>query len=238
MSTSFLPYRVALLGALLSLAAVPARAVIIVLQEGSILKVEAHQVKGDLVRLTLPDGGYITLPLSRIERIVGDELVPPDTLDAPTPPRRVSFLLDFDDQAPVPRTPYGQLMWETGKRHRLNPALIAAMARAESAFDARAVSSKGARGLMQVMPATGERFGFRDEHLFEPEHNLEAAARYLGWLRRRFQGDLTRMLAAYNAGEGNVDRYKGVPPFRETREYISRVYAGLEVATIIQTSAQ
>jgi soluble lytic murein transglycosylase-like protein len=228
----------AALSALLMATAPPAVAAIIVLQEGGFIKVEEYALKGDLVKLALPDGGYITLPLSRVERIVGDELVPPGNQDPPVPPPHVSSLLAFDEKAPVPRTPYGQLMWDTGKRHQLNPALIAAMARAESAFDPRAVSPKGARGLMQIMPATGERFGFKNEHLFEPEHNIEAAARYLGWLRRRFQGDLTRMLAAYNAGEANVDRYKGVPPFRETRDYIRRVYAGLEAATIAQSSAQ
>jgi len=227
----------AALVALLTAIAPAAEAAIIVLQEGGFLKVEQYELKGDLVKLGLPDGGYITLPLSRVERIVGDELVPPGHRDPPVPPPHVSSLLAFDEEAPVPRTPYGQLMWDTGKRHQLNPALIAAMARAESAFNPRAVSPKGARGLMQIMPATGERFGFKNEHLFEPEHNIEAAARYLGWLRRRFQGDLTRMLAAYNAGEANVDRYKGVPPFRETRDYIRRVYAGLEAATIAKSSA-
>jgi len=105
---------VALLGILLAPAALPARAVIIVLQEGSILKVEAYRLKGDLVTMTLQYGGYITLPLSRVERIVGDELVPPDTPDPPTPPRRISSLLDFDEKAPVPRTPFGQLIWVTG----------------------------------------------------------------------------------------------------------------------------
>ncbi len=106
------------------------------------------------------------------------------------------------------------------------------MIRTESAFNARAVSSKGARGLMQLMPATGRRFGLRTSELFDPAKNIDAGARYLRFLADRFADDLGLVLAGYNAGEGSVDRYRGIPPFRETQGYIRRVYSllGLELA--------
>jgi soluble lytic murein transglycosylase-like protein len=228
--------RAAAIAVALAAAAFPASAAIVVLAEGGTLKVERYEVRGDTVKLGLPDGGFITLPLARVERIVDDELVPAGSGAARTP-RGASALLAFHPRAQVPRTPYGQLIYDTAKRHQLNPALIAAMAQAESAFDPNAVSSRGARGLMQVMPATGDRFGIREEHLFRPDQNLEAAARYLGWLRGRFGSDLARILAAYNAGEANVDRYNGVPPFRETRDYIRRVYSVLQVADTTPVTA-
>jgi soluble lytic murein transglycosylase-like protein len=115
------------------------------------------------------------------------------------------------------------------ERHGVNAGLVAALVRAESAFDPYAVSHKGARGLMQLMPATAKRFGVREHQIFEPDRNLEAGTRYLRWLLDRFDGDVVRALAAYNAGEGTVERYGGVPPFRETRDYIRRIYASLGV---------
>jgi soluble lytic murein transglycosylase-like protein len=80
------------------------------------------------------------------------------------------------------------------------------------------------------MPATARRFGLDDAERFEPERNLEAGTRYLRWLLDRFEGDVALALAAYNAGEGTIDRFGGVPPFRETRTYIRRIYSTLGVA--------
>jgi soluble lytic murein transglycosylase-like protein len=102
---------------------------------------------------------------------------------------------------------------------------------AESAYDARALSVKGARGLMQLMPATARRFGVTDERIHDPEVNVEAGTRYLAWLLDHFDGDLALALAAYNAGEGTVDRYQGVPPYRETRGYVQRIFHALGLDT-------
>jgi soluble lytic murein transglycosylase-like protein len=87
---------------------------------------------------------------------------------------------------------------------------------------------------MQLMPATARRFGLTPEEVLQPERNLEAGTRYLRWLLDRFSGDVERALAAYNAGEGTVDRYGGVPPYRETRDYIRRIFTtlGMTATTI------
>lgn len=104
----------------------------------------------------------------------------------------------------------------------LDARLLQAMVTVESGHDALAVSPKGAIGLMQVMPATGRRFGFTD--LADPDVNLRAGATYLKWLLAHFDGDLTLAVAAYNAGEGAVHRHgRQVPPYPETRQYVRRV---------------
>ncbi len=104
-----------------------------------------------------------------------------------------------------------------------DPRLIMAIAAVESGFRTDAVSPKNARGLMQLMPGTAERFGVGD--VFDPRENLIGALRYLNWLKARFQGDLTLMLAAYNAGENAVERYGGIPPYPETQGYVETVLA-------------
>jgi soluble lytic murein transglycosylase-like protein len=118
---------------------------------------------------------------------------------------------------------YEPLIHEAAFRHALPPQLLLAVARVESDFQPFEVSPKGARGLMQVMPETGVRFGVRPEELFDPERNIAAGTAYLAWLLDRYNGDLDLTLAAYNAGEGAVDKYGGIPPYRETQEYVRRV---------------
>ena len=105
--------------------------------------------------------------------------------------------------------------------HSIDSALIRAVIRAESNFNHRAVSRKGAQGLMQLMPATIGRLSVGDA--FDPHENIGAGVRYLRQLLDQFQGDLTLTLAAYNAGENAVLRYRGVPPYQETREYVKKV---------------
>lgn len=215
--------------ALSCLAASPAGAELVVLTDGGFFKVTAYDLEGSRMRLDLLSGGRVTLPMNRIERIVDDEILPdPEPVEMPLEIEKLA--LAFADSQPVPDTPYGTLIYGAAKRHGVNPMLVAAVVRAESAFNHRAVSPKGARGLMQLMPATADRFGVRRSELFEPARNLEAGTRYLSWLLRRFPEDLPRALAAYNAGEGAVDRYGGVPPYRETRNYIRRIYRSLELA--------
>jgi Transglycosylase SLT domain len=200
-----------------------AAAELVIFAHGSFLKVESFEVVGDKVRLMLPEGGAISVPLLRIARIVEDEV----RVEEPVPEPPPAFDWRFDPAQPRPQTPYGELIYGAAERHGLNPALVAAMARAESAFEVGAVSNKGAQGLMQLMPATARRFGLADGEVFDAAKNLDAASRYLRWLAERFDGDLPSVLAAYNAGEGTVERYGGVPPYRETHQYLRRIYAAL-----------
>ena len=117
--------------------------------------------------------------------------------------------------------PYGELIHRKAEKYGVDPALVAAVIEQESRFKPRARSHVGARGLMQLMPRTGRWMGARN--LYDPEQNVDAGVKYIKYLNKRFNGDLTKIVAAYNAGEGNVRRYRGVPPFRETRTYVKKV---------------
>lgn len=123
--------------------------------------------------------------------------------------------------APAAPPEIGGLLAGAAARYAFDPTLIQAVVAAESSFDHRAVSKKGARGLMQLMPSTARRFGVRDAH--DPAANLEAGVAFLRELTTKFGGDMTLALAAYNAGPEAVARYGGVPPYEETRDYLARI---------------
>ena len=210
----------------------PSRAELVVLTDGRFVKVKAYEVGEDQARLDLFGGGRITVPVDRLERIVDDEVLPepepePAVVVAAEAVAPGPIPLRFDESQPVPEGPYGSLIYEAARKHQVNPRLVAALIRQESAGNLRAVSHKGARGLMQLMPATAKRFGVRKEQLFDPQHNLEAGVKYLSWLVDQFPNDLAKVLAAYNAGENAVARYGGVPPYRETRDYVRRIFGNL-----------
>jgi hypothetical protein len=117
--------------------------------------------------------------------------------------------------------PYGELIYAKAKKYDVDPALVAAVIEQESRFKPRARSHVGAKGLMQLMPRTGRWMGARD--LYSPEQNIDAGVKYIKYLDKRFNGDIRKIIAAYNGGEGNVKRYNGIPPFRETRQYVKKV---------------
>jgi hypothetical protein len=121
------------------------------------------------------------------------------------------------------RTPeeIDRLVEQTASRFRVDPELVHAIIRVESDYDPKAVSRKGAMGLMQLVPATAQRFGV--ENPFDPKQNLEGGVNYLKYLLDLFGGDLGLSLAAYNAGEHSVQRYGGIPAFPETRNYVHKV---------------
>jgi len=127
-------------------------------------------------------------------------------------------------QAPLSRPPrhdgYDTLIAQQARAHALDPALVKAVIAAESNFDPRATSRAGAQGLMQLMPRTASSLGVSDP--YSPRQNVAGGVRYLREMLDRY-GDARRALAAYNAGPEAVDRYRGVPPFRETQRYVSRV---------------
>lgn len=117
--------------------------------------------------------------------------------------------------------PYGDLIHEKAEKYQVDPLLVAAVIEQESKFHDTARSPVGARGLMQLMPRTGRWLGARD--LYNPEQNIDAGVRYIKYLQSRFNGNIRETIAAYNAGEGNVRRYDGIPPFRETQHYVKNV---------------
>ncbi len=117
--------------------------------------------------------------------------------------------------------PYGSEIWRISQRRGVDGLLVAAIVEAESGFAADVISPRGAVGLMQVLPSTGEHYGIANLH--EPSANLDAGCRYLGQLLRDFEGDPEQAVAAYNAGPATVARYGGVPPFRETKAYVKKV---------------
>lgn len=114
-----------------------------------------------------------------------------------------------------------EIIKETAARHNVDAELLRAVIKAESNFNPHAISHKGAVGLMQLMPHTARRLGVRNS--FDPEQNIEAGVRHLKYLLGLYDGDLRLSLAAYNAGEGAVERHKGVPPYRETQHYVRKI---------------
>jgi soluble lytic murein transglycosylase-like protein len=111
---------------------------------------------------------------------------------------------------------------QTASRYQVDPALVKAIIMAESGYNVRAISKKGAKGLMQLMPTTAQALGVEDA--FNPKQNINGGVRYFKQLVEQFDGDITLALAAYNAGSRNVRNYQGIPPFKATRRYIKKVF--------------
>jgi len=136
-------------------------------------------------------------------------------------PSEVSFLGRDRPAMDIDRNGVESLVREAAERHHVDPALVRAVIETESNWNAGAVSRKGAMGLMQLVPTTAQRFGVNDA--FNPKQNVDAGVHYLKTLLERYNGNLDLALAAYNAGEGAVDRAHGVPAYRETRNYVHKV---------------
>jgi soluble lytic murein transglycosylase-like protein len=136
-------------------------------------------------------------------------------------PEQQAFSLEISKEAFFrSHVPYGSIIYREARRNHLAPELVAAVVESESDFRPRLLSNKNAQGLMQIVPETGRLMGA--ENLFNPEENIAAGTKYLRYLFDRF-GDEKIVLAAYNAGEGNIERFGGVPPFQETLNYLQRV---------------
>lgn len=220
---------------LLAAAAIPARASIAVFVDGRSMKVAEFEALDDgTMRLKMKNGGSLTVPMTRIDRIIDDEVILPELVaevkrfiaDGGVFPRR-SWRF-HDGSGPIFRSKYDSTIVEAAKKFDVDAALVSAVIKAESDFNPRETSRKGARGLMQLMPATAQRFGVTDS--FDPVANIYAGTRYLRWLLQTFDGNADLAVAAYNAGERNVWKYNGVPPFRETVNYISRIAKNIRKA--------
>ena len=216
-----------LLATALLLSATTASASIALFADGRTMKIETYAVEAETIHLNMAGGGRMSLPLTRIERIVDDEIVTAEVVaevqkiveEGGVFPRR-SWRYS-DHSRPLFSSSYNEIIIEAAQKFDVDAALVSAVIKAESDYNPRIVSNKGARGLMQLMPATAERFGVTNS--FDVRQNIHGGTRYLRWLLNKFDGNADLAVAAYNAGEGNVMKYAGVPPFRETVNYINRI---------------
>jgi hypothetical protein len=204
----------------LCLPASDAQADIVKLTNGRTMHVDSARFEGDVVVLLMHGGGQIRAPKDLV-----DEFLPEDM-----PWARDAALeaLAASPTALAPRPAAGVLrgmVEQAARRASLDVKLAQAVVRVESNYEPLAISRRGAMGLMQIMPTVARTYSVRDP--YDPQQNLEAGMRHLVALLRRFRGDVRRALAAYNAGEGAVSRYGGVPPYRETQMYVSRIMASI-----------
>ena len=177
-----------------------------VLNNGFSIRHERREVMGQVTRLYVDAKGdsYVDVPTAQIERFEKDLSAAYAGGNAPTGSANLSAMIDG-----------------ISSNYHLDPDLVNSVIHAESGFNSRAVSPKGAQGLMQLMPQTASRLGV--ENAFDPAANLEGGTRYLRALLERYNFDLIKALAAYNAGPQRVEQYRGVPPYSETQAYVARI---------------
>jgi soluble lytic murein transglycosylase len=200
----------------------PVRAELIVFEDGRIVKAEGYQIYDQELEIRLPGGGSYRVDLARVDRIVDDEVVVDAVrVDDQTLPPATYDLAYAPERKPLFGTAYDDLIDREAKRSNLDASFVSALIRAESNYEPRAISRKGARGLMQLMPATARRLSVIKP--FDPASNVRGGVRYLRELVDRFGPRPDLVLAAYNAGEGAVETYGGVPPYRETIAYVNRI---------------
>jgi len=205
-----------------------------VLRNGNSIRHERREVVGTVTRLYLSDtsSGYIEIPTDQIERFERDTAPPP--VKAPASgvavpasarlaPATSQLITPFSPQrtAALSREGLSDVINGAGERHQIDPDFINSVIRAESGFHQNAVSKKGAQGLMQLMPGTASQLGVANP--FDAKSNVEGGTTYLRALLEKYNFDVPKALAAYNAGPGRVDKYRGVPPYYETQAYISRI---------------
>ncbi len=196
------------LGLLVTAITLPLRAAEMAnLRNGFSIRHQRHETVGETTRLYMsaaPDSGYVDVPTGEIESF---EAAPPDP------------------QETAAQSPRGQdlnsIVSGASARHQVDADFIASVIRAESANNPRAVSPKGAQGLMQLMPQTANMLGVKNS--FDPADNVDGGVRYLRDLLLLYNNDMIKALAAYNAGPQRVQQYKGLPPYRETHAYVARV---------------
>jgi soluble lytic murein transglycosylase-like protein len=190
--------------------AVPAHAELAYFHSGQALSIKGHQVDGEKLVLTLRNGGEIICEASVIARFAPDEVPYPEP---ETEPRPVVVAED------LPAVPYGEIIDKVATEQGVPAKLVRAVIQVESAYQRRARSPKGAMGLMQLMPTTARQYGVANP--YDPMANIEAGIKHLKSLTDRLP--LALALAAYNAGESAVTKFRGIPPYPETQAYVGRI---------------
>jgi hypothetical protein len=198
--------------------AVPAQAEIVVLSSGRTLSVKGHRVDGESIVLQMRGGGEVTCDKSLVEKIVPDEVSHPEP--EPAEPVVTEGVDAAEPGEGLTMGPYGEIITAMAETHGVDPMLVRALIQVESGDKPRARSNKGAMGLMQLIPSTARLYNVRNP--YDPKANIAAGVKHLKSLLDQFR-TVDLALAAYNAGEGAVKRFNGIPPYRETRDYVSRI---------------
>jgi hypothetical protein len=174
-----------------------------------------HEAKGDTTRLYTTETDFVDVPTTEIvEMTESEEAIAPEAKPPMSIPEAVNAASD---------------------KHQIDADLINSVIHAESAFNPRARSSKGALGLMQLMPQTASQLGVKDA--YDPAANVDGGTQYLRELLEKYNGDLIKALAAYNAGPGRVQQFRGVPPYRETQAYVARIVREFNQKKLAQQKA-
>ena len=209
-----------------------------VLKNGFAIKHERREIVGELTRLYVSADGssFVDVPTADIEHF---EPAPEESVDDPPiggNAKAGAFKAISNNKGDAfpgrPVTDLSRVVNEASGRYRLDPDLVNSVIKAESGFNARAVSPKGAQGLMQLMPGTASQLGV--PNAFDPQANVEGGTRYLRELLERYNFDLVKALAAYNAGPHRVEQFGGVPPYYETRAYVARIVKDFNKKKIAQ----
>ena len=226
----------------LVLAALPCFAgEVAVLKNGFAIKHERREIVGELTRLYVNADGssFVDVPTADIEHF---EAAPEEPVEDPPSAGNAkgvgAKLVSSGRPAAFsgrPVTDLSRVVNEASGRYRLDPDLVNSVIKAESGFNVRAVSPKGAQGLMQLMPGTATQLGV--PNAFDPQANVEGGTRYLRELLERYNFDLVKALAAYNAGPQRVEQFGGVPPYYETRAYVARIVKDFNKKKIAQGKA-
>jgi hypothetical protein len=219
-----------------------------VLKNGFSIRHERREVVGDITRLYVNSDGsnYVDVPTAEIEHF---EAAPELPASIPASGSGLpAFGTDWTSSLRIgnrndpikgfpgrPQTNLADVVNEASGRYRLDPDLVNSVIKAESGFNVRAVSPKGAQGLMQLMPGTASQLGV--PNVFDPQANVEGGTKYLRELLERYNYDLVKALAAYNAGPQRVEQFGGVPPFYETRAYVARVVKDFNKKKVAQKAA-
>jgi soluble lytic murein transglycosylase-like protein len=168
----------------------------------------------------LRTGGTVTCDKQLIEKIVPDEVPHPEPRDVVTP-TALPVAMGLMKTAGLRDTAYADMISTTAETYGVDPVLVQALIQVESNYNPRSRSAKGAMGLMQLMPSVAKEYRVRNA--YDPASNIDAGVRKLKSLIESAKGDLSLALAAYNAGEAAVSKFGGVPPYRETQNYVSRI---------------